>query len=436
MPVIAIIGGQWGDEGKGKIVDMLAERAQLVARFSGGDNAGHTVINPYGEFRLHLVPSGIFYQNVICIIGNGVVINPEVLLKEIDVVRTAGLKVKRLYISERAHLIMPYHLLFDALEERRRGNEAIGTTGRGIGPAFTDKVARQGLRVGDLLNEQLFLRRLQTIMEDKNAILTKIFGAQPMSVETIHGQFMQYRKQLAPFIRETEAIVHEQLAEGSLLLLEGAQGSLLDLDFGTYPYVTSSSPLAGNGCLGTGIGPRQIDAVLGIFKAYTTRVGSGPMPSEMEGQIGELIRKRANEYGATTGRPRRCGWFDAVVGHFTTRINGFTSVALTRLDILDTLPSIKVCTAYTCDGKLLHTLPSRPDVLEKCQPVFEELEGWQSSTQEIQSFARLPAQARRYIRRIEELISCPIDIVSVGPRREQTIEIRPLLGKHPRRRAR
>ena len=421
MAVVAIVGGQWGDEGKGRIIDLLAEKAKVVARFSGGDNAGHTVVNPYGEFRLHLVPSGIFYPQVTCIIGNGVAVNPAVLLEEIDDLHNHGVDTNRLLISDRAHLIMPYHTLLDRLEEERRNKGAIGTTLRGIGPVFADKVARLGIRVGDLLDNDIFLRRLKSALELKNVILTKVYQASPLSLEEIYQQYCNYGEQLAPFIRETSSIIREAATNGDFVLLEGAQGTLLDPDFGTYPYVTSSSPLAGAACIGAGLGPRAIDRVVGVFKAYDTRVGAGPMPTELKDKIGDLIREKAHEYGARTGRPRRCGWFDAVAGRFSVQINGLSDIALTHLDIYDGFPTIKICTSYKCKGKLLTSFPSDVATLEKCQPVYEEVDGWQGSISKIRSFKKLPAGARNYISRLEDLLECPISLVSVGPARKQII---------------
>ncbi len=421
MAVIAIVGGQWGDEGKGKIIDLLAEKAKIVARFSGGDNAGHTVINPYGKFRLHLVPSGIFYPQVTCIIGNGVAINPAVFLKEIDDLQNHGVGISRLFISTRAHLIMPYHILFDRLEEERRSKRALGTTLRGIGPAFADKVARLGIRVGDLLDKDVFLSRLKSALELKNIILTKVYQASPLSLEEIYQQYCHYGERLVPFIRETSSIIREAATKGELVLLEGAQGALLDPDFGTYPYVTSSSPLAGASCIGAGLGPRGIDRVVGIFKAYNTRVGAGPMPTELKDKTGDLIREKAGEYGATTGRPRRCGWFDAVAGRFSVQINGLSDIALTHLDIYDGFPSIKICTAYKFKGEVLTSFPSDIAILEKCQPIYEELDGWQESISRIRNFKKLPAGVRNYMSRLEALLSCPISLVSVGPDRRQII---------------
>ncbi len=427
MPVIAVIGAQWGDEGKGKIVDLLAEKAKIVTRFSGGDNAGHTVVNQYGEFKLHLVPSGIFSSRTICIIGNGVVVNPSVLLDEIAQLNQRGVDTSRLFISDRAHLIMPYHILLDGLEEEARGGKAIGTTRKGIGPAFADKIARLGIRTSDLLEKELFRERLHAILEQKNAILTKVYGASPLAEDEIYRQYCQYGEQLASRIRETTIMLEEALKSGELVLLEGAQGTLLDPDFGTYPYATSSSPLSGGGCVGAGLGPGKIDQVLGVFKAYNTRVGGGPMPTELKDEIGNLIRERAHEYGTTTGRPRRCGWFDAVAAKFATRINSFTRAAITRLDVLDTLPSLKICLGYRVNGKPIDGFPASAVTLEKCQPVYEELPGWQVPTSDIRNFRQLPKQARQYVERLEELISCPISIISVGMRREQTIWKMPIL---------
>ena len=424
MAVIAIVGGQWGDEGKGKVIDLLAEKARVVARFSGGDNAGHTVINPYGEFRLHLVPSGIFYPQVTCIISNGVAINPAVLLKEIDDLHNHGVATSRLFISARAHLVMPYHTLLDGLEEERRNKGALGTTHRGIGPAFADKVARLGIRAGDLLDRDIFWGRLSAALEFKNIILTKVYQVSPLSAEEIYGQYCHYGEQLAPFIRETSSIIREAATKGELVLLEGAQGALLDTDFGTYPYVTSSSPLAGASCIGTGLGPREIDRVVGIFKAYNTRVGAGPMPTELKDEIGDLIREKAGEYGATTGRPRRCGWFDAVAGRFSVQINGLSDIALTHLDIYDGFSSIKICTAYKFNDEILTSFPSDIAILEKCQPIYEELDGWQESISGIRNFEKLPTGARNYMSRLEDLLSCPISLVSVGPDRRQIILVK------------
>ena len=426
MPVIAVIGAQWGDEGKGRIVDLLAQQARVVVRFSGGDNAGHTVVNPYGEFKLHLIPSGIFSSQAVCIIGNGVVINPAVLIDEMDQLSERGVDTTGLFISDRAHLIMPYHILLDGLEEEARGGKAIGTTRKGIGPVYADKAARLGIRAGDLLDKEVFLERLRLVLDYKNIILTKIYGVSPLSLDEVYRQYCQYGERLAPHIRETTMILEEALNRNEVVLLEGAQGALLDPDFGTYPYTTSSSPLAGGGCLGAGLSPTRISRILGVFKAYCTRVGEGPLPTELKDEIGDSIRERAHEYGTTTGRPRRCGWFDAVAAGFSTRINGFTEAAITRLDVLDILPSLKICVGYKLNGKSIDYFPANAATLAKCQPIYEELPGWQASVRDIRQFEQLPAEARQYIARLEEVISCPVSLISVGPRREQIIKLKPI----------
>jgi len=427
MPVIAIIGAQWGDEGKGKVVDMLAQKARVVVRFSGGDNAGHSVVNPCGEFKLHLIPSGIFSPGVVCIIGNGVVINPSVLIGEIEQLNKRGVDTSRLFISDRANLIMPYHVLLDGLEEEARGGKALGTTRKGVGPAFADKAARLGIRTGDLLDKEALRERLRSVIDYKNIILTKVYGAKPLSLDEVYAQYCQYGERLAPYIRETTIMLEEALSRGELVLLEGAQGTLLDPDFGTYPYTTSSSPLAGGGCLGAGLSPTSLDRILGVFKAYCTRVGSGPMPTELKGETGDLIRERAHEYGTTTGRPRRCGWFDAVAARFSTRVNGFTGAVITRLDILDILPHLKICVGYELDGQRIDYFPGSVAALARCQPVYEELPGWQVPISDIRDYDQLPLEARQYIARLEELIACPVNIICVGPEREQTIHKTPIL---------
>ena len=425
MPAIAVIGAQWGDEGKGKIVDLLAQKAGMVIRFSGGDNAGHTIVNPHGQFALHIVPSGIFAPHTVCVIGNGVVINPAALLDEIDQLNQHHVDTSRLFISDRAHLIMPYHLLLDGLEEKLRGGKALGTTGKGIGPAFADKIARIGIRTGDLLDKETLLERLSFILEYKNAILTKVYGVSPLSLDEVYGQYCQYGERLAPYIRETTIMVAEALNREELVVLEGAQGTLLDPDFGTYPYTTSSSPLAAGSCLGSGLGPTRITRAIGVFKAYCTRVGSGPMPTELKDETCNLIRERAHEYGTTTGRPRRCGWFDGVAARYSARINGFTEAALTRLDVLDILPQLKICVGYKLDGQHIDYFPASATAVERCQPVYEELDGWLSPTSHIRDFEQLPLKARQYVTRLEKLISCPASIISVGASREETIRRQP-----------
>jgi len=432
MPVIVVVGGQWGDEGKGRIVDLLAQKAHVVARYSAGANAGHTVVNEAGEFALHLVPAGIFYPEKVCVIGNGVVIDPTGLLKEIEGLESRGIAVKgRLFLSDRAQVLMPWHPLIDKLDEELRGDGAIGTTGRGVGPAFVDKVGRAGVRVADLLDSESLLQLLSFLVPYKNAVLTKLYGADPLSLESVHAEYADYGRRLAPYVADTAALVQEAMARGDTVLLEGAQGSLLDLDAGTYEYVTSSVPssLAGGAAIGIGIGPTNIDSVLGVFKAYNTRVGNGPMPTELLDETGSLLREGGPrpEYGATTGRPRRCGWFDAVAARYSARINGVTAIALTRLDVLDQLPAIKVCTAYQVDGATTGSLPASGARMARAKPVYEELPGWREDTSGARRFDDLPENARAYIRRIEQLLDAPVHLVSVGPERDQAIAIKPVI---------
>ena len=424
MPAIAIIGAQWGDEGKGKLVDLLAEKVQVVVRFSGGNNAGHTVVNRLGEFRMHLIPSGIFHPEVTCIIGNGVVLDPATFTGEIENLQKQGVNTSNLFVSDRAHLIMPYHIMLDGLEEESRGKGAIGTTRKGVGPAFTDKTSRMGIRVCDLLDRDSFHKRLSSVLEYENNILTKLYGAAPLSFNEIYNDYCRYGDTIAPYVRQTEVIIRNALERGELVLMEGAQGALLDLDYGTYPYVTSA--VSGAVSLGLGMSPALIKDVVGVFKAYITRVGGGAMPTELEDEQGEIIRERGHEYGTTTGRPRRCGWFDAVVSRYSREVNGFTSAAIMKFDILDTFSTIKICTAYEIEGTMYTEPPANSSLFERCQPVYEEMPGWQSNTTGIRSFDDLPPQAQAYVRRIEELIGCPVSIVSVGPDREQTIIVRPI----------
>jgi adenylosuccinate synthase len=409
------------------VVDLLAEEAQMVIRFSGGDNAGHTVVNPYGQFKFHLIPSGVFSPLATCVIGNGVVVNPTRLIDEMEQLNQCGVDTSRLVVSDRAHLVMPYHILIDEFEEQSRAGKALGTTKRGIGPAFADKAARLGIRTGELLDRDAFLKRLSLVMEHKNKILTRIYNVSPMSVDEVYQQYCRYGERLAPHIKETTSLIGQAMTRGERILLEGAQGALLDPDFGTYPYATSSSPLAGGGCLGTGISPTRIDRILGVFKAYCTRVGSGPMPTELNDETGNLIREQAHEYGTTTGRPRRCGWFDAIAARFSSQINGFTGIAITRLDVLDVLPKLKICVAYKLGGKTIDYFPASVADLENCQPVYEDFAGWQTDTSRVTKFSQLPLQARRYVTRLEELTACPANLICVGPSREQVIWVRAIL---------
>jgi len=427
MPVIAIIGAQWGDEGKGKIVDLLAEKANIVARFGGGSNAGHTVVNPQGTFKLHLIPSGVFNQQAICVLGNGLAIDLSVFFEELDMLKKSGINGNRLYISEKAHVIMPYHYILDGLEEEAKGKKAIGTTRRGIGPMYVDKAARLGIRVGDLLDEDVLRSRLEPVFKYKNDVITKVFGGQPLNFDEIYNQYCDYGERLRPYVREVNSMILEALDAGELVMLEGAQGALLDIDHGTYPFVTSSSPMIGGACTGLGLSPMRIDHVLGVFKAYTTRVGAGPMPTELLNEVGEKIREEGQEYGTTTGRPRRCGWFDAVISRYSADLNGFNAAAITRLDILDKFDSIKICTSYKVGDVTYKRPPSNLTTLEQCQPVYIEMPGWNCDTSNIRTYDDLPAEARAYVEKLEELLGCPMNLVSVGPARDQTIEAKPIL---------
>jgi len=429
MPATVVVGGQWGDEGKGRIVDLLARNANIIARYSAGDNAGHTVINHLGTFKLTLVPAGIFYADKTCLIGNGVALDPAHVLAEIEQLRARGVSVERLFISDRAHVVMPYHPIIDRLDETLRGPLAIGTTGRGIGPAFVDKVGRIGIRVGDLIDPALFKTRLQYVLAYKNRLLTRLYDADPLDFATIYEEYSEYGQRLKPFVCDTSALVQEALDRGEEVLLEGAQGALLDLDFGTYEYVTSSVPssLAAGAALGTGIGPNAITRIVGVYKAYTTRVGSGPMPTELHDAVGAHIAERGQEFGTNTGRARRCGWFDAVAARYTARINGLTTAVITRLDVLDDLPEIGICTGYLVDGDDVRGFPANTALLGACRPRLEMLPGWQTPTSNIRSFAALPPRAQAYVRRLEELIGVPVAIVSVGPEREQAIHVRETL---------
>lgn len=437
MPAVVVIGGQWGDEGKGRVVDLIAQGASVVARYSAGNNAGHTVINDRGEFKLNVVPAGIFYPEKTCIIGNGVALDPAIVLNEIDQLVTRGISVEHLFISDRAHVVMPWHPLIDLADEELRGAAAIGTTGRGIGPCFTDKVARLGIRVGDLIDPEAFRARLEFVLPYKNKVLTQLYGLPALEFDDVFNLYNEHGARLLPFVRDTAQIVHEALDRNETVLLEGAQGCLLDLDAGTYEYVTSSVPSssAGGAGIGIGIGPTVIQQVVGIYKAYVTRVGNGPMPSELLDETGMILRLEGPrpEIGTTTGRPRRTGWFDAVASRYSAMVNGVTSGVLTRLDVLDNFPSIKICTAYeTDDGRTLTSMPASSVLLGKVKPVYEEVEGWRAPTSGCRTWDDLPRNAQDYIRRIEMLLQIPIDIVSVGPERDQAIIVHDVLKVKPR----
>ena len=428
MPAYAVIGGQWGDEGKGKVIDYLAGDVDYVVRYAGGNNAGHTVVNEQGTFQLHLVPSGICWPDVRGIIGNGVVVNPDVLRGELDMLSDRGIDTARLYVSERAHVIMPYHILLDNLEEEARGSGAIGTTGQGVGPAYMDKTGRMGIRIGDLLDSSTLESKLQRTLEFKNALITKIYNKNPLSMEDILVKCREWAQWLRPHVQSTEKLIQNILAGNQRILLEGAQGTLLDLDHGSYPYVTSSSPSVGGACTGLGLNPQSISGVLGVFKAYSTRVGSGPMPSELHDETAELLREKAQEYGTTTGRARRVGWFDAVAARYSRQINGFTGMVFTRLDILDGFSSVKICVGYQVGNEEIDYFPADIALQEKCVPVYEELPGWDTPTASSTKKDQLPVNALNYIQRVEDLVGCPVQIISTGPRREETILVEPVFG--------
>ena len=426
MPAYAVIGGQWGDEGKGKVIDYLAGDVDSVVRYAGGNNAGHTVVNEKGTFQLHLVPSGICWPDAYGIIGNGVVVDPDVLVHELTEISGRGIDTSRLYISERAHVIMPYHVVLDRYEEEARGAAAIGTTGRGIGPAYMDKTGRMGVRVGDLLDWDALVPMVTKILEHKNAMITKIYDGEALALTDVLDKCKLWAEQLKPFAQPTEQLIQDLLAQNKRVLLEGAQGTLLDIDHGSYPYVTSSSPSIGGACTGLGLNPQAISGVLGVFKAYSTRVGGGPMPSELHDGEGEAIREKAQEFGVTTGRARRIGWFDGVASKYSQLVNGFTGLVLTRLDILDGFKSVKVCVAYEVNGERLDRFPANTGLLAQCKPVFEELPGWDEPTASVTELSQLPKNALAYVRRIEELVGCRAQIISTGPRRDETIQVEPV----------
>jgi adenylosuccinate synthase len=422
MSVQIIVGAQWGDEGKGKIVDLLSEEVDVVARYQGGANAGHTVVIGGEKFVLHLIPSGILQANTTCVIGNGVVVDPLALLHEINLLTNKGIQVHgRLLISHRAHLVMPYHKLLDQSKEESSSQRKIGTTGRGIGPAYVDKAHRMGIRIVDLLDAGTLRDKIQQNLEEKNAMLSAVYSKAPLAAEAILEEYRQFGAPIDPFVTDVARYLNDAIAEGKKIICEGAQGSLLDVDFGTYPYVTSSTPTSGGACTGLGIGPTKINSVLGVLKAYTTRVGRGPFPTELKDELGEALRALGNEYGATTGRPRRCGWFDAVVANYSAQINGIDGWALTKLDVLDTFAEIKLCTAYRYRDKELKTFPAEMHILKNCEPVYETFPGWQQSTSRARKFQDLPKPAQDYLNAIERITATPIRIISVGSDREQTI---------------
>jgi adenylosuccinate synthase len=410
--------------GKGKYIDILAGDADYVVRFSGGNNAGHTVVHDGVKYALHLLPSGILRKDKICIISNGTVIDPQVLLMEIDRLRSRDVETAQLYISPRAHVIMPWHRELDALQEAMRGKDGLGTTKRGIGPAYMDKADRSGIRMGDLMDAELFTALVNQHMPIKNAILEKVYGGKPMDGQAIIQEYLGYAERLRPYVRDVSTMVHDALEDGKCVLFEGAQATFLDLDFGTYPYVTSSNPIAGGVCTGAGVGPRMITEVLGVMKAYTTRVGSGPFVTEQNNEIGNTIRELGHEYGVTTGRPRRCGWLDTVMLKFAARINGLTGLCMNHLNTIGKLDTIKLCTGYKLNGELIDYYPSSLKELASCEPVYETFESWKDTDiSRIRRFNALPEAAKRYVKRIEELVGVPMRYIGVGPDREQTITL-------------
>jgi adenylosuccinate synthase len=427
MANVVVVGTQWGDEGKGKIVDLLTRYADFIVRFQGGNNAGHTLVVEGKQFIFHLIPSGILYENKKCMIGNGVVIDPEVLLAEMKELQESGLPVspERLMISENAHLIMPYHKALDLNQEAAlKSSKKIGTTGRGIGPCYGDKILRKGIKIGDLLDEDLFRDKLRDNVEEKNFLLTRRLNSEPVSFDAVNRQFQLLAEKLAPYLGNVSVELDQARKSGKHILFEGAQGTQLDIDHGTYPFVTSSNTVAGNACTGTGFGPVHIDAVIGILKAYTTRVGSGPFPTELFDDTGDQLQRKGGEFGATTGRKRRCGWLDSVVANEAIRLNSITGLAVTKLDVLSGQQKIKIATSYNADGRVFRAMPSNIRMTEKVKPVYEEIPGWQEEIDRARSVEDLPMQARDYIKRIEDITETPAVIISVGPARDETLLLR------------
>jgi adenylosuccinate synthase len=425
MPNVVVVGLQWGDEGKGKIVDYLSEKADVVARYQGGHNAGHTVVLQSEKFILHLIPSGILYKGKKCLIGNGVVIDPAALIEEINGLIARGVEINgNLFISKNAHVIMPYHMALDRESEKIRGKKSIGTTGRGIGPAYCDKIGRTGIRMADLLQPPIFQEKLAAHLVYVNYLLENLYKARPFSADDIYDEYMRYADQLSAHVADTDIMINKTIAEKGNVLFEGAQGTLLDIDHGTYPFVTSSNAVAGGACTGLGVGPTKITRVLGVVKAYTTRVGSGPFPTEIADELGDSLREKGGEYGATTGRPRRCGWLDIVILKHAARINGVTGIAVTKLDILDGIDTIKICSAYRYKGKIYDEFPKEMNVFEECEPVYEEMHGWNSSTRGIRQFSELPKAAKAYIRTVEKMLGVKVHMISTGQRRDELIALK------------
>jgi adenylosuccinate synthase len=427
MPAIVLVGAQWGDEGKGKATDLLGDQVQFVVRYQGGNNAGHTVVIGDQSYALHVLPSGVLNPGVTPVIGNGVVIDPKVLFAEIDALEKRGVSCEKLLVSANAHLIMPYHAALDKVSERFLGKAKIGTTGRGIGPTYGDKVARVGIRVQDMFDPGILRQKLELALRDKNQLLTKVYNRRGIDPKLVAEEYLAYGERLRPYVADTSLVLGKALDAGQTVLLEGAQGSLLDVDHGTYPFVTSSSPTSGGACVGAGIGPTRVTKVIGIVKAYTTRVGSGPFPTELNDEQGEWLRKSGGEFGVTTGRPRRTGWFDAVVARYAARVNGITDFFVTKLDVLSSLDKIPVCVAYDVGGQRHDDIPMTQTDFHHAKPVYEYLNGWAEDISAARAFNELPAAAQAYIRTIEEISGARVSAIGVGPRRDQTIEINGLI---------
>ena len=424
MANTCVIGLQWGDEGKGKIIDILAKDYDIIARYQGGGNAGHTLIIGDEKFIFHLIPSGILHQDKKCVIGNGIVFDPKLFIEEIEGLAERNINVTgNLFVSDRAHVVFPYHKKLDLLQEKQKGNSMIGTTGRGIGPCYTDKISRDGIRVAELLDKERFKDKLKRTVEEKNRTFVKLYDDEPVSWEDIYEEYCGYADKIAPFVCDTVDLMARAIGDNKSILFEGAQGALLDVDFGTYPFTTSSNTTSGGVSSGIGVSPKQINNIIGITKAYTTRVGSGPFPTEVEGEDGEHIRKKGGEFGSTTGRPRRCGWFDAVAIQHSVRISGVDSLIVTKLDVLDDQDTIKICTGYKYNEKLYNTFPADIDVLNNCEPVYEEVPGWNEDTSGMRTAESLPEKAKDYIKRIENIVGVKVKMVSVGPERSQIISI-------------
>ncbi|MBH0230280.1 adenylosuccinate synthase [Halobacillus yeomjeoni] len=424
MSSVVVVGTQWGDEGKGKITDFLSQNAEVVARYQGGNNAGHTIKFDGVTYKLHLIPSGIFFEDKICVLGNGMVIDPKALLEELKYLHDKGVSTDNLRISNRAHVILPYHLKLDALQEEDKGVNKIGTTKKGIGPAYMDKAARMGIRIADLLDKESFREKLEQNLAEKNRLLEKVYGIEPFTVDEILEEYYEYGQQIAHYVCDTSVVLNDNLDEGRRILFEGAQGVMLDIDQGTYPFVTSSNPIAGGVTIGSGVGPSKIKHVVGVSKAYTTRVGDGPFPTELEDETGDQIREVGNEYGTTTGRPRRVGWFDSVVVRHARRVSGITDLSLNSIDVLTGIETLKICTAYKYKGEIMEEFPASLKVLAECEPVYEEMPGWTEDITGAETLSDLPENARHYIERVSQLTGIPLSIFSVGPDRAQTNVVR------------